>query len=161
MIGSESESALTAEVEVDASGDLSILVLGFHFVKSSVGLDDIIEFQNHRVLVLPVLVHVDPGSAVLHYRHVLPEPHHVRLGTGNEKVFSLASSFVLFLIFYQVQLEQKYVEKGKRKVEHAIWRSGHLVVLVLQSFATASTIVFNSNLPKECSFLVKKVKKGF
>ena len=93
LIESESESALTAEVEVDASGDLSILVLGFHFVKSSVGLDDIIEFQNHRVLVLPVLVHVDPGSAVLHYRHVLPEPHHVRLGTGNEKGFSLASWF--------------------------------------------------------------------
>ena len=96
MIGSESESALTAEVEVDASRDLSILVLGFHFVKSSVGLDDIIEFQNHRVLVLPVLVHVDPRSAVLHDRHVLPEPHHIRLGTGNEKGFSLASSFFSF-----------------------------------------------------------------
>ena len=93
MIESESESALTAEVEVDACRDFSILVLGFHFVKSSVGLDDIIEFQNHRVLVLPVLVHVDPRSAVLHYRHVLTEPHHVRLGTGNEKGFSLASWF--------------------------------------------------------------------
>ena len=93
LIESESESALTAEVEVDASGDLSILVLGFHFVKSSVGLDDIIEFQNHRVLVLPVLVHVDPRPAVLHYRHVLPEPHHVRLGTGKKKCFALASLF--------------------------------------------------------------------
>ena len=90
----ESESALTAEVEVDACRDFSILVLGFHFVKSSVGLDDIIEFQNHRVLVLPVLVHVDPGSAVLHYRHVLPEPHHVGLGAGNEKCFALVCFFL-------------------------------------------------------------------
>ena len=75
---------LTAKVEVDAGGDLSILVLGFHFVKSSVRLDDIIELQNHRVLVPPVLVDADPRPGVLHNRHVLTEPHHLRLRTASE-----------------------------------------------------------------------------
>ena len=74
---------LTAEVEVDAGRNLSILVLGFHFVKSSVSLDDIIEFQNHRVLVPPVLVDADSRPVVLHNRHVLPEPHHLRFWTGS------------------------------------------------------------------------------
>ena len=86
----ESESVLTAEVEVDAGGDLSILVLGFHFVKSSVRLDDIIEFQNHRVLVPPVLVHADPRPVVLHNGHVLTEPNNLRLWTessGSKLVF--------------------------------------------------------------------------
>ena len=80
------EVLLTAKVEVDASGDLSILVLGFHFVKSSVRLDDIIEFQNHRVLVPPVLVHADPRPVVLHNCHVLTEPHHVRFRTATLKL---------------------------------------------------------------------------
>ena len=82
-ISDESESVLTAKVEVDAGGHLSILVLGFHFVKSSVRLDHIIQFQNHRVLVPPVLVDADPRPVVLHNRHVLTEPHHVRLRTGS------------------------------------------------------------------------------
>ena len=88
---------LTAEVEVDAGGNLSVLVLGFHFIKSSVGLNYIIQFQYHRVLVLPVLDHLDARPVIVHDADVLTEPNHLWLWTSGQLAFEYEPVSIVLL----------------------------------------------------------------
>lgn len=93
---------LTAEVEVDRGGDLAHLVLRFDFVEARIGLDDVVELEDHQVLVGSDRLYLEVGPRVLREQGVAPEPLYVRFRGGEQ--LALEDQLVAVVLLPQLRL---------------------------------------------------------
>lgn len=88
---------LTAEVQVDRSGHLSILVLGFDFVKAGIFFFYIIQDKLDFVEVLCPGLDVDDNALAFFDVHVSSVPVNLGLGAGQKLAVEYQLVAIVFL----------------------------------------------------------------